>query len=326
MGVFTNVSMSVSWGRGTVHGWDGWWIRRGALELGLVPQVGGRLMGMRWRGHELAFVHPDHAGRVLDVASFRDVRRAKRDLGFVHWGGDKTWLAPQEHWTDAIPFLDLDAGAYALEVEEATAERVRVVMRSAVCRESGARLARRITVDEGAAHFTVEHVMENASAAPITWGLWDVHQVNAPGIAYLPRRERSAYRDGVEAFPAEGDSEGARADVLRPMGGVVAIDCRRPRWFKFGVDADEGWALGVVETSGGLVGYRKEVPVVAGAAYGHGCVSEVYDSPHFAYFELESHGPVVTLAPGESTALVERRRVCDVAAWPVTEGAVRALC
>src|SRR5258705_956240 len=54
-------SVSVSARRGTVHGWDGWWIRRGPLELGLVPDVGGRLMSMRWRGDELSFLHSDHA-------------------------------------------------------------------------------------------------------------------------------------------------------------------------------------------------------------------------------------------------------------------------
>src|SRR6185503_1038072 len=35
-------SMAVSLSPGTVHGWDGWWIRRELLELGLVPSIGGR--------------------------------------------------------------------------------------------------------------------------------------------------------------------------------------------------------------------------------------------------------------------------------------------
>ena len=47
--------MPVTLSPGPVHGWDGWWIRRPPLELGLVPQVGGRLMSMRWRGHELSW-------------------------------------------------------------------------------------------------------------------------------------------------------------------------------------------------------------------------------------------------------------------------------
>jgi len=317
--------MRVDVERGAVSGWDGWWIRRGPLELGLVPGVGGRLLSLRWRGHELSFVPPAHAGRRPPIAHDVDPAAVKRELGFVHWGGDKTWLSPQERWVEAMPFFDLDSGAYALEVERDDGREARVSMRSPVCREVGAELTRTITVRADAPDFTVEHVLRNASAHAIAWGLWDVHQVNGPGVAYLPRRANSAFRDGVQAYPAEGDSEGARTDVVRLMGDVVAIDCRRPRWFKFGVDADEGWALGLIETAGGLVGYRKDVPVVAGGVYGHGCVSEVYNSPDQPYFELEAHGPVVTLRPDATTRLVERRHVFDVGAWPGTGAAVRAL-
>ena len=314
--------MAVTLSPGTVHGREGWWIRSALLELGLVPSIGGRIMSLRWRGHELGFVHPEHAGRRVMIDG-DDPRARKRELGFVHWGGDKTWLAPQEAWTDAVPFLDLDSGAYELAVEHARPDEVRVTMQSPRCRELDVRLVRTITVD-AAGDMAVVHDLENASAVPVTRGLWDVHQVRGPGIAYVPRRAGSAFRDGVKAFPAEGDSEGARPDVVRLLDGVAAIDCRRPRWFKFGVDAGEGWALGVIATPGGLVGYRREVPVVDGATYGHGCVVEVYNCPDHPYFELEAHGPVVTLGPGEHTTLVERRRVFDVAGWPATERDVRS--
>ena len=317
--------MVVSLARGAVHDWPGWWIRRGPLELGLVPEIGGRLMSLRWHGVELSFVHPDHAGRAVSVGTEPDVAARKRAMGFVHWGGDKTWLAPQERWNDAMPFLDLDGGAYALDVERDGPDGVRVTMTSPVCRESGARIVRTLAVPAGTGDFTVTHRLENASPAPITWGLWDVHQVRGPGMAYVPRRTGSAYRDGVRSYPAEGDSEGARPEVVRLMDGVAAIDCRRPRWFKYGVDATEGWALGIVETPHGLVGYRKEVPVVVEARYAHGAVVEVYNAPGHAYFELEVHGPLVTLAPGEDAVLVERRSVFDVDAWPEREADVHAL-
>jgi hypothetical protein len=318
--------MGVALVREQVHGWDGWWIRRDALELGLAPSVGGRIMSMRWRGDELAFVHPGHVGRRVDVAAVADVAAFKREAGFVHWGGDKTWLAPQERWREALPFLDLDSGAYTLDVERADADEVRVTMRSPVCREVGARLARTIAVRAHEPGWTVVHGLENVSMRPITWGLWDVQQLVGPGIAYVPRRPHgSAHRDGVKAYPAEGDSEGARADVVRLWGAVAAIDCRRPRWFKFGVDAEEGWALAVVETaSGRLVAHEKRVDVFPGAPYAHGAVVEVYDCPDHPYFELEVHGPMTTLAPGASATLVETRRLCDVAAWPADEADVRS--
>jgi hypothetical protein len=186
------------------------------------------------------------------------------------------------------------------------------------------RITRTVTVTSADDDVVVEHAIENASAATVAWAPWDVHELRGPGVVYAARRPGSPFRDGAKAFPAEGDSEGARPDVVRVMDDVVAIDCRRPRWFKFGTDAG-GWALAVVETPAGLAGYRKQVPFVERGPYAHGCVVEVYNSPHAAYFEAEVHGPVATLAPGERTTLVERRRVVDVAAWPATAADVRAI-
>jgi hypothetical protein len=318
--------MGVRLERGAVHGWDGWWIRRGALALGLTPTVGGRIMSMRWRDDELAFVHPDHAGRYVDVAAATDVTALKRALGFIHWGGDKTWLAPQERWSEAIPSLDLDGGAYAITAEVDDGSTVRVRMTSPPCRETGVRLTRTVTVSDRDEEWLVEHMVENVGHGSIAWGLWAVQQLRGPGVAWVPRRaEGSAFPDGVKAYPAEGDSEAARGAVVRVVGDVARIDCRRRRWFKFGVDADEGWVLAVVEApSGRLVAHRKRVDVVAGAAYAHGSVVEVYNCPDHLYFEVELHGPVVTLRPGERTTLVERRRTWAVDAAPETPDAVRA--
>jgi hypothetical protein len=310
--------VAVTLERDDVYGWDGWWIRRGALELGLVPEVGGRLLGMRWRDDELAFVHPAHCGRREDVAGAPDPRARKRELGLVHFGGDKTWLAPQERWTDAIPFLDLDVGAYDVAVERADAGEVRIAMRSPVCRETGVRVARTIVVrDDDEEGFGVRHELENASPTDVAWALWDVQELRAPGIAYLPIRGDSSFPGGLKAFPAEGDSEGARADVVGRLGRLVTVECRRRRWFKFGADAGEGWIAGIVEPAPGrLVGHRKDVIAAPDASYAHGCVIEVYNDPRLPFFELEVHGPIVRLAPGERAVLDERRRLFDVAAWP----------
>lgn len=54
-------------------GWDAWRLQRGRLELILVPQVGGRIMGMIWRGHDLSFTQPEREGQVKDVSSVQDI-------------------------------------------------------------------------------------------------------------------------------------------------------------------------------------------------------------------------------------------------------------
>ena len=90
-------------------------IRKGPLELVLLPQVGGRIMRLAWQGEDLIFTHPDFRGRVEPVAQVEDVHAAKQRMGFRLWGGEKTWLAPQGRWTDGVPFVDLDSGAYTVD-------------------------------------------------------------------------------------------------------------------------------------------------------------------------------------------------------------------
>ena len=72
----------------------------------------------------------------------------------------------------------------------------------------------------------------------------------------------------------------------------------------YGVDAALGRILAVLDTGdGGLVGYRKSVPTYHPQPYGHGCVIEIFNASDYSYIEMEVHGPVVTLQPGESFAL-----------------------
>lgn len=308
--------------RGDVCGWDGTWLRRGPLALGLVPQVGGRVMSLRWRDRELAWVHPDHRGRTVDVAGAADPSALRRRIGFVHWGGDKTWLAPQERWLDEIPFVDLDAGAWTAEAVGDAA----VAMTSPVCRETGVRLRRTVALAGEDGAFSVTHEIENAGRVPATWGLWDVQQLVQPAVAFLPRRTQgSPFPDGVKAFPAEGDSEGLRATVVRTLGDVVAIDCTARRWCKYGTDADEGWALSVQRFDDVHVAHVKAVAPDPARRWAHGCAAEVFCAVKGPYLELEVHGPVTTLAPGARAPLVERRWVGDVDAMPATRDAVRGI-
>jgi hypothetical protein len=46
-------SIPVALKQRSYKGWDAWFLQRGPLELALVPQVGGRIMGMIWQGHDL---------------------------------------------------------------------------------------------------------------------------------------------------------------------------------------------------------------------------------------------------------------------------------
>ncbi len=317
-------SEHVSITQGKYKGWDSWHLRRGLLELVLVPQVGGRIMGMEWLGRNLSFTDPNLEGQVVDLRGVQDVRAKKQEMGFLLWGGGKTWLAPQTRWTDGVPFLDLDSGPFDIHVDHDESDVLRVRMTSQVCRETGVQITRTVTMQGGTQEWIVTHLMLNASSKEIKWGVWDVTMVLKSGRVYLPTRESSLYPKGVRTFAEEGESVQIRNEVVGELEGIAVITCGQPRAYKFGVDAEEGWMLGVLEVPGlGLVGYRKEVPAFKGQPYGHGCIAEVYNSDRYPYFEMEIHGPISRLKPGESFELEERQALFDVPQWPRSEEEVR---
>lgn len=286
-------------------------------------------MGIRWRDQDLTFVQPERAGMVEDLTRVEDVRAYKRDQGFPFWGGEKTWLAPQRAWTEDVPFLDLDSGAYQTTVSGFDGGSGIVVMVSPICRETGVQITRIVSV-AGNGAWSVIHRLTNRLPQPVSWGLWGVTMLRRPTKVYLPRNERSVYPEGLKTFVEEGASVTLRPQVTRHMGAFIEVQCLASGKFKFGVDAriepqdGLGWILGVMETGLGCVGYRKSIPVFSAATYGHGCFAEVFNSDQYAYCELELHAPVVMLAPGASYELTEQHRLFDLDTWPQDETQVRA--
>ena len=316
--------MTVKIKQDVYKGWNSWWVEHGPLTLVLVPQVGGRIMGKRWHGHELAFVGAELAGQVHDTAAVKDLHGHKHEHGFPLWGGDKTWLAPQPRWTDGVPFLDLDSGLYRLDIDTAEADTVTLRMTSPVCRETGVELTRTLTLAHDTPGWILTHGMRNCSTAAVEWGLWDVDMVLRPARVFLPTRANSPYPDGVKTYENEGESAMLRDRVVTHRGSTAIVDCGGEGKFKYGVDGELGSIFAILDVAGlGLVGYRKRVPTYHPRPYGHSCVAEVFHDPFYNYLELEVHGPLVQLQPGESFELSERCELFDLPAWPPGEEEVR---
>ena len=249
-------------GEGSYLGWRALWLRGPGFALALVPEVGGRIMGIEWRGRQLAFANPDLAGRTEQLATVVDVRARKRALGFPLWGGDKTWLAPQARWTDEAPFLDLDSGAYEVSIEDAPAGSCEVRLTSPVCRESSMQIERCIRVAPGTPGWQVTHELRNCSSGTVAWAPWIVAMFRRLAQVFLPTRADSTYPDGVKTYADEGESRDVRSRVVTRVGDGVRIDCTGNRRFKFGTDAAVGTALAVLDLPGvGRVGIRKQVPI-----------------------------------------------------------------
>lgn len=237
----TDTLTQVSLEQRDYHGWPAYFLRRGELELAITPSIGGRIMRVAWRGHDLVYSNPSYHGRTLDLHSFPDPRAAKREFGLRRYGGDHTWLAPQSRWSDGLPFLDLDSGPYTAEVEVSTEHDVRLTVSSPVDRETGMQIIRTVRLSAARAGFEVTHTLRNVSGKLAQWAIWDVFHLRRPGRVYLPRRKGSRFPAGVKSF--DGDAPAARETALRTAGPIAIVDCSTDASFKLGVDADQGWVL-----------------------------------------------------------------------------------
>jgi hypothetical protein len=61
-----------------ISGWPGYRFVSGNISLGVVPQLGGRMMSLCVDGEELFFVDPKHSGAMVDLSSIKDFIFLKR--------------------------------------------------------------------------------------------------------------------------------------------------------------------------------------------------------------------------------------------------------
>ncbi len=301
-------------------GWkDAYWIEYGSLRLILVPQVGGRIMGLCWQDRDLYWVNKNLANKPLDVNKIKNPSVNKVSTGFLLWGGDKTWLAPQNRWNAELPFLDLDSGSYELAILEHSSNQIAIAMTSPICRETGVQITRTVQLGVAENAWTVTHKIENCSDRNINWGIWGNTMLCRPATVLLSISKDSIFPDGVKTFIAEGDSIIARSEVVSWLDNIAAINCTEPIKFKYGVDSKKGEILAILPLrQEKFIAYSKQFPTFHSEIYGHGCVAEVFNAAEYPYLELEIHSPVRILAPDECFEMTETNLIVELEEYPST--------
>jgi hypothetical protein len=282
------------------------WLERGDLRLGLVPELGGRLLSVRHRGVELLWRDTE----LLDD----DLRgeyapNAGRMGDWVNYGGDKTWPAPQgwdgpDQWPGP-PDPILDSGPYTAVVDGDT-----VTMTSAPDPRTGLRFTRAITIlDDG---YELRLTAGNTSSRRVRWALWNVTQLPGGGsiTAGLRRPDVVALvaGTGTPEYTVDGDR------LVVPAQDVVG---------KLGVPGTAGWVTygpltlsfdvhpsGEYPDRGSPLEIWLEHPLPAPLAELGGL------NPPARIVELEVLGPVTTLVPGGRSELVIRAAVRENGLWP----------
>ena len=299
------------------RGWMALSMRQGPLELVVVPAIGGRLMSIRHEAVELAYINDALAGHVPD-GSDAHWRTLCGEWGFPLWGGGKTWVAPEAEWPDGAPQRDLDSGRYEVVSTWFESGSMGIELLSALCRQSGLQIRRRVVLSARDGAWTISHELYNRGELERQCAIWDVLMLRRPGKVEVAIESEEDWRVSVIPFPAKGPLGDVRESAfVTGASGLVTTHCVEAIEFKLGVNNAPGVIHVEFDLPEGKRTLRRRFPVTPDARYAHGTPLEVFNAPELPYFEIESHGPLVVLQPGESITLsVEEAVASDAAQLP----------
>jgi hypothetical protein len=303
--------------RGDYRGWPALRWRSGTIRLDIVPEIGGRVVQFALGGKEFLWVNPRLAGR----SPPRNGLAA--DGGWLNYGGDKLWPAPQGWDNDSQwpgpPDAVLDGQPYRADLLDG-GRAVKLSSRDDPA--SGVRFSRTIRPLPDRSGVQFEATMTNVDSKPRRWGIWAHTQLDAARNdgagnwrmrAYCPLNPLSRFPQGYRVVFGEENNPSFHADRRR---GLVCVDYRY-RVGKIGVDSAGGWVATVDGANGAVFVQRftfapnQEYPDGASVEFWHNGAGKIHaynkdilmssrpsENPYV--FESEVLSPYARLQPGES--------------------------
>jgi hypothetical protein len=289
MSASTDVIPYAGWGRNLR-------IANADVELVVTLDVGPRVIRYAPRGGRNLFGEtPEHLGR----------------SGEPHWmprGGHRLWTAPEDKTRTYAP----DNGPVGYRRFAAASGGVEVRLEQLPDQAHGLRKEIDIALGPTGARTIVVHRIVNVSDAPIVLAPWALTVMPPAGTAIIPlpakRPHPGSLKNSVDAdyWPNQMIALWSYLDLKDPrlVLGTSFITARQDpaatTLLKFGLSHDAGW-LGYWRDGDLFVKWIDHHP---GRAYpDRGCNVELYSDP--TILEVETLGPLVTLAPGEQTEHTE---------------------
>lgn len=215
--------------------------------------------------------------------------------GWSNFGGDKTWLAPQNSWgmwrgkgSNWPPDPEID-GQKGAKAEALTGGKLRLTYPVSV--GTGIRVVREMYFAENG-EFVIQQAATKVQGAPVRASIWSIAQA-VPGEAlFLPLNANSAYKKNFHWLMKPKDDfavDAASPTLLRikpqPSGGGV----------KIGVDSKFSALVSVRDQVAFLIqSARPKGDYPDGADAGAGFPVEAYvnGDPRFYYIEMELLSPL----------------------------------
>ena len=273
--------------------------------LHVVPQVGGRLMGICHEDDELCFINPALAGKI-PLADGSDWSELCGEWTFPLWGGGKTWVAPESQWPGGAPHVDLDSGAYVLRSSWITTHSMGVVLESPICHLSGLQIERRIELFRDTMGWRVTHTVTNRGIKSCQCGAWDVLMLRRPAMVHIPLPGKLVdWREAVRPSSNKTSlSSLYETGVIGINRGALNVSCNYAIEFKVGVLSDRGEIHVRFNTTSTPLSYKRRTSLLKEDRYAHGHPIEVFNAPSLAYFEVESHSRLASLEPGAAVMMI----------------------
>jgi len=241
------------------RGWESIALTNGLVEAQIVPDIGGRVIQFKLGDFEYLWVNGNLAGKKPTADGLAP------DGGWLNYGGDKLWPAPQGWASDqqwpGPPDAVLDGSPHAAAIVEPAGPTAAVKLTSREDKRSGIQFSRIIRVYDGAARVGFDSTMKNIDTKVRRWGIWQVTQLNAAGRSgqafnrdircWSPVNPQSIYPRGYSEMFGLVSNPSFRT-VRSPLGPGRLFSANYKRIVgKVGLDNSAGW----VATVDGAAGY-----------------------------------------------------------------------
>jgi hypothetical protein len=285
---------------GWTTGWDMVYaVKNDIVTVAIVPKLGGRVMQ-----YDLG------ANKSLYIYNSSQTPTSGNDVV----GGFRVLPSPQSDFVWPSP-PNLDFNPYTCTEQVNNADSAVIYLESQVenstdskyQKHKGLQFKRLITIYKASTQVKVEMTMLNKGTQTMTHGIWDITQTAASGSncwVYFQRNPSSTLGGGKGYV--QYMNEGTDATQWKPDaadGNIMGVQYLK-KVGKIGADCKAGWICFNDRQSG--YAYVKTFTYQEGKTYpDSGASVQVYTYANNDMVEVEVLGPLDTLAPGDSTKLIE---------------------
>ncbi|MBN1760332.1 MAG: T9SS type A sorting domain-containing protein [Chitinispirillaceae bacterium] len=293
------------------NGWTSNWnmvytMKNDIATVAVVPKLGGRVMQYNLGTDASIYIENDQqtptSGNDL-VGGFRMLPSPQADFG---WPSPPNLDFNPYTCTERTTGTDSTVLYLESQVENSTDSKYQ--------KHTGLQFARSITLYKASTRVKVEMTMRNKGTQSMTHGIWDITQTNAPNSncwVYFQRNASSTLGGGKGFVQYMGESPDAAAAAEAATqwkpdaaeGNIMGVQFLK-KVGKIGADCRAGWICFNNRQSG--YAYVKTFTYENGKNYpDSGASVQAYIYKDYDMMEVEVLGPLVTLAAGDSTKLIE---------------------